>query len=143
MSSNAATLDILNRDIVDYTIENHPVPLIITAGEAHEEYDRNHILYANRAFEKMTGYSKEELFGETPKILQGPETSETLREYMSEELEAGEHLVAETINYGKDDDEYAVRMAIDPIETEDGITNWVSIYQDVSSEAFSDGFRTE
>ena len=32
------------------------------------------ILYVNKAFTKLSGYSKEELIGKTPRILQGPKT---------------------------------------------------------------------
>jgi PAS domain S-box-containing protein len=33
------------------------------------------IVYVNAAFEKLTGFSKEEVIGKSPRILQGPNTS--------------------------------------------------------------------
>ena len=135
-----ANLDAIDRDIVDWTIEHHPLGVLITAGENHPEHEQNDILYVNRAFEEMTGYSKADVVGEKPKLLQGPKTHEQLKDYMAERLAAGEHFIGETVNYRKDGSEYRVRLSLDPIERDAGITHCVSIQQDVSRDPLSLGF---
>lgn len=138
-----ANLDAIDRDVVDWTLEHHPLAVLVTAGEDHPEHERNDILYVNSAFEEMTGYSKADVVGEKPKLLQGEKTHEQLKDYMSERLAAGEHFIGETVNYRKDGSEYRVRLSIDPVEREAGITHWVSIQQDVSNDPLSQGFVRE
>jgi PAS domain-containing protein len=49
--------------------------IIVTVGPAHEN-PAEEILFGNKYFERMTGYSKTEALGETPKMLQDQQTSE-------------------------------------------------------------------
>lgn len=136
-------LDNVRDDVQDWIIENHPYPLILTAGEAHESADRNEILYVNRAFEEMSGYPSREIVGEKPSALQGPKTDPHLKEFMAEKLEAGKHHVAETVNYRKNGEEYAVRMSIEPITQDGEVTHWISIQKDVTNNQLRRGFETE
>ena len=40
------------------------------------------IVYANPAFERMTGWSRSEIIGKTPRILQGVETDRSVSEFV-------------------------------------------------------------
>lgn len=143
MTEAEATIDNVDREVLDWILENHPHPILVTAGEGHEEHERNDILYVNRAFEEMTGYSKEDVAGEKPEILQGERTHEHIEDYMSETLAADEHFIGETVNYRKDGEEYAVRLSIDPIEQDGETTHWVSIQQEMTEDPLTRGFLRE
>jgi len=93
------------------------------------------IEYVNEAFEAMTGYAEEEILGETPRILQGPETSREVLDSVREALEAGEEWEGEATNYRKDGTPYQVQWNIAPVRKEDGeITRWVSVQRDVTDQ---------
>jgi len=93
------------------------------------------ILYVNPAFTRMTGYSREEVIGRTPKILQGPGTDpEVLRE-LKTELRLGREFSAEALNYRKDGTSYMVGWSITPVRDRDGeIRHFASIQRDVTVE---------
>lgn len=92
-----------------------------------------HILFCNPAFCEMTGYSEEELIGQSPRILQGPETDLTVIQELKDCISNGLFFHNNTINYRKDKTPYAVEWNISPIKTETGeITHFVSVQRDIT-----------
>lgn len=59
------------------------------------------IIYANAAWHKMTGYSRAEVAGKTPRILQGPRTDRKLLGRLREDLLARRIFHGQTWNYRK------------------------------------------
>ncbi len=93
------------------------------------------IVYANEAFEAMTGYREEEVLGRTPRVLQGPETEEEVLGSLRAALEAGEQWQGETVNYRKDGTPYVVQWNVAPVTGEGGeVQHWVSVQRDVTEE---------
>lgn len=91
------------------------------------------ILWVNQAFSEITGYEREEVIGETPRLLQGPETDEDEIEHLRTSLAAGERFEGETINYRKDGTPYVNHWSIAPIQKDNGaIAYWVSVQRDVT-----------
>ena len=91
------------------------------------------IAYVNPAFETMTGYAEDELLGQTPRLLQGPETERDVLGSLRAALEAGEPWSGETTNHRKDGTPYVVQWNIAPVRAEDGtIEHWVSVQHDVT-----------
>ena len=91
------------------------------------------ILYANQAFEDMTGYTREEAVGQTPRMLQGPKTDRDTLDRIRESLKAWKPIREEMINYRKDGSEFHVELAIVPIADERGwYTHWVAIQRDIT-----------
>jgi PAS domain S-box-containing protein len=91
------------------------------------------IVYVNPGFERMTGYSREEVVGQSPRILQGPETSRELMDRLRRDLEEKQSFFGETVNYKKDGTPYFVEWRIAPIRNAEGeITHWVAIQRDVT-----------
>ena len=64
------------------------------------------IVYVNPAFERITGWSRSEAVGQTPRILQGPKTDFQIFSKFREKLIAGEIWDGRTINYRKDSSEF-------------------------------------
>lgn len=73
-------------------------------------------VYVNEAFCKETGYSKEELIGENPKILQGEKSNRELLSTLKERLKNDGHFKGQTINYKKDGSEYIVQWTISSLK---------------------------
>lgn len=91
------------------------------------------IVYANDAFEEMTGYSETEILGKTPRILQGPETDQAVLDSLQNVLESGEKWEGEAVNYRKDGTPFHVQWNVAPVRNEKGdIEHWVSIQRDVT-----------
>jgi PAS domain S-box-containing protein len=91
------------------------------------------IQYVNPALLRMTGYSAEELLGQTPRIFQGEATKRAVLDAMIEALSADRRFCGEVVNYNKDGSEYVVEWLILPIRNEDGeVVHWVSVQRDVT-----------
>ncbi len=92
------------------------------------------ILYANAAFLRMTGYSEEEILGQNPRILQGPETSTEVIKRLRQCLVDGTFFQGSTVNYRKDGRPYLVEWNISPVRNASGeISHFISLQQDISS----------
>lgn len=91
------------------------------------------IVYVNPGFERMTGYARDEVLGQSPRILQGPETSRELMDRLRRDLEEKQSFFGETVNYKKDGTPYVVEWRIAPIRSAEGeVTHWVAIQRDVT-----------
>ena len=91
------------------------------------------IIYVNDAFYKMTGYSKEEIIGKKPRILQGKKTDKLQLKIIKEAILANEPYEAELLNYKKDGQEFWTSISIFPISNIDGeFTHWVGIKRDIT-----------
>lgn len=97
--------------------------------------DGPHIVFVNKAFEAMTGYGREEIQGQTPRILQGPDTEREVLQRLRGALERGEAFEGETVNYRRDGTPYEVRWNVTPVHangSHDEVTHFVSVQQDVT-----------
>ncbi|MDT8438138.1 MAG: diguanylate cyclase [Wenzhouxiangellaceae bacterium] len=91
------------------------------------------IVYVNAAFERMTGYSRDELIGQTPRLFQGPKTDRVLLGELRRRLESGLSFEGCTTNYRKDGCTYDVEWNISPLRNNAGeITLYLSVQHDVS-----------
>lgn len=92
------------------------------------------ITYANEAFEKISGYKKEELIGHPHNIVRHPETSATTFKDLWQTIKQGKIWQGEFANRAKDGSTYYVKSAIVPIRNRDGdITEYMAIREDITS----------
>ncbi|MBK1667319.1 hypothetical protein CKO28_04660 [Rhodovibrio sodomensis] len=111
--------------------EKSPNAVLITAPEMDGEQQRIH--YVNPAFERMTGWSIEDVRGLTPAILQGPETDRGIFPALRVALERGEAWEGETVNYRRDGSPFRMAWSISPILGADGgIVAFLAIQEDVT-----------
>lgn len=93
------------------------------------------IVWTNKAFSRMTGYERGELVGQTPRMLQGPETDRSVLNKVRSALENERAVHAETVNYRKDGTPYVVSWHIAPVYSETNeLTHWVSTQRDVTDQ---------
>lgn len=90
------------------------------------------IVYVNSAFTRMTGWTAEEIQGQTPRVLQGPRTERELLDRLRRDLETQRSFHGEGINYRKDGSEYFVEWRIAPVEDAGRVLYWVAIQRDVT-----------
>ncbi|MFO7799737.1 PAS domain S-box protein [Rhodohalobacter sp.] len=91
------------------------------------------IVYVNDGFTKMTGYTREEALGKTPRILQGEKTDRAVLDKLKERLKEGKAFFGHTVNYRKDGSEFINQWDIHPLTNDEGeITHWVSYQHDIT-----------
>jgi PAS domain S-box-containing protein len=94
------------------------------------------IQYANPAFERISGYTREEIIGQTHRILKSSKHNKKFHEVMGDTLARGEVWTDHMINERKDGTTYKVEVSISPIWDKTGaIMNYVAIERDVTHEA--------
>ncbi len=81
------------------------------------------VIYVNDAFAEITGYSLEEIVGQSPAILQGPKTDRAVLNRLNQALSEGKLFHGEAINYRKDGSEFVMEWKIVPIKNEDEVTS--------------------
>lgn len=107
--------------------------VLITEAEPFDEPGPR-ILYVNKAFTKMTGYTAEELIGKTPRILQGPKSDRTELAKVRKALENWESYETTIINYKKNGEEFWINFSITPVADENGwFTHWIAIERDITT----------
>ena len=93
------------------------------------------VVYINKAFQRMTGYSPEDIIGKSPRILQGPKSDRAAIRRMRAAMAAWQPIREELINYRKDGSEFWVDMSIFPIANEKGhYTHWMAIQRDTTEQ---------
>ena len=91
------------------------------------------IEYVNPAFEKITGYSRAEVIGQTPRILKSGEQSPELYRELWAKIAAGEVYRGVLVNRKKTGESFVVEKTITPVRNAAGrITHFISNDRDIS-----------
>ena len=112
------------------------VTAVEQAAEAIVITDANAImLYANPAFEKITGYTRQEAHGQNPRLLKSGQHDAEFYRRMRAVLTAGGVWRGHLINRRKDGTLYEEDATISPVRNAAGaIVNYVAVKRDVSRE---------
>jgi len=98
------------------------------------------IVYVNDAFERLTGYTRDEVIGRNPRMLQGPLTQRGELDRINVALRRAEPVQAELINYHKDGTPYWLAIEIVPVFDSAGVaTHFVAIESDISERKRQEG----
>jgi PAS domain S-box-containing protein len=91
------------------------------------------VIWLNRAFTALTGYSLDEVYGKTLSFLKSGEHNESFYGNLWETILSGEIWEDETLNRKKDGGLYTEQQMITPVRNEDGeITHFIAVKQDIS-----------
>jgi diguanylate cyclase (GGDEF)-like protein/PAS domain S-box-containing protein len=78
------------------------------------------IVYVNPAFERLLGYSNEDVVGKNPKVLQGPDTDNQTRENIRAAMGSRERIRTQILNYTRSGQPLWMDINIVPIFNDQG-----------------------
>ncbi len=90
------------------------------------------VIYANKAFKKLTGYDSSEVIGKSPRILQGVGTDKKVIDRLAVALKSGKKFEGKAINYKKDGTPFIMHWRVLPIKAGKKIEAWVAIQREGS-----------
>ena len=91
------------------------------------------IEYVNRGFESQSGYTSEEVVGNTPRMLKSGEHDEAFYEELWETITAGETWHGTVVNRRKDGERYIVQQTIAPVENPNSdITQFIAVNHEIT-----------
>lgn len=106
--------------------------VVITEAEPFDEPGPR-IVFVNDAFVRRTGYSREEVLGKTPRILQGPQTQLAELDRIGAALRKWQPVQAELINYTKSGEPFWLDLDIVPVaDAQGGFRHWVAVERDIT-----------
>ncbi|MBX0325172.1 PAS domain S-box protein [Halomicroarcula sp. F13] len=130
--------EVYERDTEEMGSIHHQSFLEAIEAAGHSIYvtDENGVIeYANPEFEKITGYSKHEAVGQTPRILKSGEHNQQFYQELWETIISGEVWRGEITNTTKSGNQFVVDQSIAPVTDDTGaITNFVSVNIDITDQ---------
>ncbi len=109
-----------------FAVEQSPVSIVITDTEGAIEY-------VNPKFTELTGYSKEEVLGQNPRLLKSGKQSKELYTHLWQTIKAGKVWRGVFLNQKKDGSLFSERTTISPVMDEAGhITRFIAIKEDIT-----------
>ena len=109
------------------TVEQSPESVVITDLEGSIEY-------VNEAFLNNSGYTREEVVGQNPRVLQSKKTPPETYVELWKSLQAGQVWKGELFNRRKDGSEYTELAIISPIRDAAGkVTHYVAMKEDITA----------
>ncbi len=110
------------------TVEQSAIAISITNTQAR-------VMYANRAFAEVTGYSPAEILGQNQSILSFKTTPRSVYDAMWRTLQAQQTWSGRLLNRRKDGSRYLAELTISPIlDAEGGTAYYLGMHRDVTAE---------
>lgn len=108
--------------------------VLITEAKSDKNQIPN-IIYTNPAFSLMTGYTSEEMLGQSPDFFNSPKSDLEALQTILNAIDKKEECLIETVSLSKNKEEYWIRLSMIPIfNTENEISHWISIQRDISED---------
>ncbi|GAA3920257.1 diguanylate cyclase [Litoribacillus peritrichatus] len=118
-------------------VENTQDVVIVTEAEDIKSPTGPKIVYVNKALERLTGYKKQDIIGETPRVLQGTLTDNDAKRRIHKALEDNLPVTETLLNYDSTGRPYWVEMNIIPLKNKYGeVTHFAAIERDISERKF-------
>jgi len=96
--------------------------------------DDNPLIFVNPAFERMTGYSSEEITNVNCRYLQNDDREQAELKIVKKAIKEGQYCLVIVRNYRKDGTMFWNELSISPIYDENGVvTNFIGIQKDVTT----------
>lgn len=104
------------KDIFFAAVESTRMPMIVTDPNQPD----NPIIFANQAFQEMTGYGEDELIGHNCRFLQGKDTDQNVISAIRQAVAQRYDFSTEVLNYRKDGSSFWNALFISPIYNDSG-----------------------
>jgi PAS domain S-box-containing protein len=96
------------------------------------------IVYANKAFERLTGYSQEEIIGRNCRFLQGEDRDQPARYEIAEAMKKNEVLEVTLRNYKKNGTLFHNRLKITPLlDKKNRVLYYLGVQYDITEQVNS------
>ena len=123
---------VLSQNVANRIIEHSNDSILISLAEPIDQ-PGPYIIYANQTFLTATGYRQEEIIGQNPRILQGPQTDLATLARIRTGLRAWQPVREEVLNYKKNGETFWQELNIFPLPNDAGqFTHWVSIQRNIT-----------
>ncbi len=108
-------------------LQNRKNTIVITC-------EKEKIEWISKGFTRMTGYGFEEAVGNSPKFLQGKDTSSETRGLIRNKLNKQEKFSGKVINYRKNGERYICKVDILPVfSNQNKLVNFVALEHEVEA----------
>jgi len=122
----------LSVELANSLIKHSSDLILITEAEPYH-WPGPKIVFANDALLKQTGYTLEEVIGQTPRMFHGPDTSSETAHRIHVALAKWQPIREEVLNYTKDGKVFWQELNIFPVANEVGwFTHWVSVQRNIN-----------
>ena len=119
-------------EISTVALAKMPLALVLT----NPNLDDNPIVYANRAFEKITRYSSDAVIGRNCRFLQGDETDPAQVRQLAQAVREERDFSVDIVNYRSDGTKFLNRLMITPLyDDERNLQCFLGVQRDMSEGA--------
>lgn len=92
-----------------------------------------HVVFVNDAFVDMTGFTKDDIMGNNPRMLQGSDTERERLKEIRTALRSAQPIRTELTNYRKDGSRFIAEVDINPLFDDTGVcTHFVAVQRDTT-----------
>lgn len=124
----------LDPALLEQALEHVDDVVLITAGSAADPA-RARIVYVNRAFERVTGFQRDEVLGRSPSLLRGRDTDRTASDRLDAAVRDRQSVREELLNYTKQGTPLWLDVEVVPIDgAGDAYMQWVAVERDVTAQ---------
>jgi PAS domain S-box-containing protein len=92
------------------------MPMVVTDPTLHD----NPIVFCNEAFQKLTGYARDEILGQNCRFLQGPDSDPKAVARIREAIASESSIDVDLLNYRKDGTRFWNALYLSPVHGDDG-----------------------
>lgn len=114
-------------DLLELLLDKSFDAILITDGAKDQK-----VIYCNAAFERLTGYTAEEMIGKSPKLLQGPSTDRIETERLGRCLQEQGSFTGQAVNYMKNGTPFMMSWRVDPVLKGNEVVIWLGIQREIT-----------
>lgn len=116
--------------ILRHAINESTVSIII----ADIESAAQPIIYANKAFSRLTGYDKEDIIGQNCRIMQGRDTDKHATSSINLAIKNRQAIETTLLNYRKNGTSFYNQVILTPVNIDGKVTHYIGFQQDVTEQ---------